>query len=161
VKTAKTALICSLFLGMAFGTAHAETCFKLTPFADVLRLSEVTFADPDVGGTHTLVVGNWIAAGAYTLSVVGSLELEVGSTTVRRLGIHGINKPGVHFMGFSDCTLDGIPGGAWDLACFGRQAGLFNNTGTALTPIACSGLAPSVTASAEDGKLALQEQAAK
>jgi hypothetical protein len=152
----KGALISSLFLGMALGTAHAETCFKLTPFIDVIRLSEVTLADPNVGGTHTLLVGNWVAGNLYTLPVVGSLELDVGSTTVHRLGVHGINKPGGG-SGFSDCTLDGIPGGAWDLACDGRKAGMFNNTGTALTPIACTGVAPSI---AEEGKAALQQQAA-
>jgi hypothetical protein len=154
---AKTVLASSVLLGLALGTAQAETCFRLTPFIDILRLSETNFVDSNVGGTHTLVVGNWIAGRAYTLPVVGSLELDVGSTTVQRLGIHGINKPGGG-SGFSDCTLDGIPGGAWDLACSGRNTGLFNNTGTSLTPISCTGLPASVAASvaAEEGKAALQ-----
>jgi hypothetical protein len=150
----KTLFLTPLALfGLAIGTAQAETCFRLTPFIDILRLSETAFVDSNVGGTHTLVVGNWIAGRIYTVPVVGSLELDVGSTTVQRLGLQGINKPGGG-SGFSDCTLDGIPGGAWDLACSGRNTGLFNNTGTSLTPISCTGLPPSVAA--EEGKAALQ-----
>jgi hypothetical protein len=50
MKTAKTVLASSVFLGLAFGTAHAEICYRLTPFVDVLRLAETTFVDPAVGG---------------------------------------------------------------------------------------------------------------
>jgi hypothetical protein len=149
----KTILASSVFLGMAFGTARAEICYNLAPFIDVLRLAEMKFVDdPAVGGTHTLVVGNWIATGAFTLPFVGSIELDVGSTTVRRLGIHAINRPGGG-SGFSDCTLDGVVGGAWDLACDGRMTGFFNNSGTPLARVDCSGQPPSAPVV---GKSALQ-----
>ena len=142
MKIASTILASAMIFGVAIGSARAEVCYKLSPFIDVLRLAETDFVDPSVGGSHTLMVGNWIAHGSYTLPVVGSFEFDLGSTSVRRLGVHGINKPGGG-SGFSDCTLDGIPGGAWDLACDGRKAGFFNNSGSPLTPVACAGLPPS------------------
>jgi hypothetical protein len=55
----KTVLASSVFLGMAFGTAHAEICYKLTPFIDVIRVAETSFLDEAPNGSHTLVVGNW------------------------------------------------------------------------------------------------------
>jgi hypothetical protein len=142
MKVASVILGSTMIFGLAISTAQAEVCYKLSPFVDILRLAETQFVDPSVGGTHTLVVGSWIAHGSYTLPVVGSFELDIGSTSVRRLAIHGVNKPGGG-SGFSDCTLDGIPGGAWDLACDGRKAGLFNNSGSSLAPISCAGLPPS------------------
>jgi hypothetical protein len=42
MKTAKTILASSVFLGMVFGTAHAEICWKLTPFADVIRATQIS-----------------------------------------------------------------------------------------------------------------------
>ena len=54
-KTAKTALASSIFLGMAFGTAHAEICYRLNPFIDVIRLAQIVVQDEAAGGSHTLL----------------------------------------------------------------------------------------------------------
>jgi hypothetical protein len=140
MKTAKTVLASSVFLGLAFGTAHAEICYRLTPFVDVLRLAETTFVDPAVGGSHTLVVGNVITS-SYTIPVVGSLDLNVGSTTVLRLGLHGVNHS-AFFGNHVDCIYDGIPGGAETTSCDGRVAGFFTSNAT-LTRISCIGVAAS------------------
>jgi hypothetical protein len=135
----KTVLASSVFLGMAFGTAHAEICYRLTPFVDVLRLSETKFLDPAVGGSHTLVVGSQIAPG-YQLPLVGSLELNTGSTTVLHLGAHAVNAT-ASFGDHVDCILDGIPGGAENIYCDGKVAGRFTGSPPAtLTPISCVGL---------------------
>ena len=137
--SAATIVSATVFFSISIGIAEAEVCYKLTPFIDVLRLNEMTFVDSDAAGTHTLVNGNWIARGFYTLPVVGSEELDSGSTSVRRLGIH--------------CVLDGLPGGAWSLSCDGKVTGIFNNSGGSLTPISCAGL---VAAAEEAGKPAGQ-----
>jgi len=129
--------------GLAIGTAQAEVCFRLNPFVDVLRLSQTTFVEPSTGGSHALVTGNWIAHGFYTLPVVGSLELDAGSNTVTRLGIHGTQKTN-SFGGHSSCVLDGIPGGSWFLSCNGKVDGIFNNSGSTLSPVACVGLPASL-----------------
>ena len=129
--------------GLAIGTAQAEVCYRLNPFVDVLRLSQTTFVEPSTGGSHAVVAGNWIAHGFYTLPVVGSLELDAGSTTVTRLGIHGTQKTSA-FGGHSNCVLDGTPGGSWFISCNGKVDGIFNNSGSALSPISCVGLPASL-----------------
>jgi hypothetical protein len=53
MKIAKTALASALLLSTAIGTAHAEICYKLTPFIDVIRLAETTSVDEAAGGSHT------------------------------------------------------------------------------------------------------------
>jgi hypothetical protein len=45
----KTILASSVFLGMAFGTAHAEKCYNLAPFPDILRLSALNLLTPGGG----------------------------------------------------------------------------------------------------------------
>jgi len=150
--SAATILSATVFLSISIGIAQAEVCYKLTPFIDVLRLNEMTFVDSDAAATHTLVSGNWIARGFYTLPVVGSEELDSGSTSVRRLGIHGTQHTSF-FGGHSDCVLDGLPGGAWSLSCDGKVTSKFNNNGGSLAPISCGGL---VTAAEEAGKPAGQ-----
>ncbi len=129
---------------LAIGTAQAEVCYRLNPFVDVLRLSQTTFVEPSTGGSHAVVSGNWIAHGFYTLPVVGSLELDSGSTTVTRLGIHGTQKTANFFAGHSNCILDGTPGGSWFLSCNGRVDGIFNNSGPTLSPVSCVGLPASL-----------------
>ncbi|MGH6811614.1 MAG: hypothetical protein ACREDM_04485 [Methylocella sp.] len=58
-----------------------------------------------------------------------------------RLGLHGTLHGG-DCAGHSDVTLDGVPGGAWNLSCDGRVAGIFNNSGT-LTVVSCDSVGPS------------------
>jgi len=135
MKTARTVLTSSILLGMAFGTAHAETCYKLNPFIDVIRLAQITVQDEAAGGSHTLLVGNWV--GVFSKPVVGSLDVSVNPSGTR-LGLHGTLHGG-DCAGHSDVTLDGLVGGAWNLSCDGRVAGFFNNTGT-LTVISCDTL---------------------
>src|SRR5580704_10779816 len=133
-RAGKTVLASSVFLGMAFGTAQAEICYKLSPFIDIFRLERLDALGAD---NHTLVFGNWIATGSYTLPIVGAYELAVGSTTVRRLGVHGVNCPGCG-SGFIDCAFNGIPGGAWNFTCQ-QGSGSFSNSGSPLTSIGCPG----------------------
>jgi len=54
----KTVLASSVFLGMAFGTAHAEICYKLTPFPDIIRVAQTNLVDEAPSGSHRLLVGN-------------------------------------------------------------------------------------------------------
>jgi hypothetical protein len=137
MKTASTIFASSIFLGMAFGTAHAEICYKLNPFIDVIRLAQITVQDEAAGGSHTLLVGNWTAGGVPSKPVVGSLDVSVNPSGVR-LGLHGTLHGG-DCGGHSDVTLDGVPGGQWTLSCDGKVAGFFNNSGT-LTTISCDTL---------------------
>ena len=122
--------------------AQAETCYQLRPFPDILRL-DVQITEGTTNANHEVVYGNWIT-GIYTLPVVGARELNVGSGTVRRLGIHGTNDT-AFFGNNQACVLDGIPGGAWSLTCFGGAGSRFANNGSDLAPFACSSLPPSVT----------------
>jgi hypothetical protein len=137
MKTAKTVLASSIFLGMAVGTAHAEICFRLSPFIDVIRLAQITVQDEAAGGSHTLLVDNWTAGGVPSKPVVGSLDVSVNPPGTR-LGLHGTLHGG-DCAGHSDVTLDGVPGGQWNLSCDGKVAGFFNNSGT-LTVISCDTL---------------------
>ena len=82
----KTILASSVFLGMAFGTAHAEICYKLNPFIDVIRVAQTNFVDEAPNGSHRLVVGNW--QGGFSKAVVGSLDVNVPRMCLR-LGLHG------------------------------------------------------------------------
>jgi hypothetical protein len=147
----KTILASSVFLGMAFGTAHAEQCFKLAPFVDLIRISGLALTDgPAVGSTHRMFVGSWIATGAYVLPIVGSKAFDLGSTTVFRFGLHGTNVKGA-FGGNESCALDGIEGGAWSLACpaspnpVGPGTAPFTNKGSPFTKVTCAKQPPSVT----------------
>jgi hypothetical protein len=120
---------------------QAETCYRLEPFIDVLRLN-VQILEGPIGGEHQLAYGNWIASGFYTLPVVGARELDKNSTSTRRLGIHGTND--TEFFGANPiCILDGIPDGAWFLVCTGAVGGtggvgVFTNNGPNLASISCT-----------------------
>ncbi|MFO1154786.1 MAG: hypothetical protein U1E42_14160 [Rhodospirillales bacterium] len=150
------ALAATFVIG-GISAAQAETCYKLTPFTDILRLNCTTKpATGPFGSTHTLCNGNWIAPGSYTLPVVGSRELNKGSTATaqaRRLGLHGTNNSG-SFGGNPICIIDGIPNAPFTIVCTGGAGARFvNNGGTSLTPIACGGLAPA-SEDADGGKAA-------
>ena len=138
MKTTLCLLLATIFL-LAVVPAQAEVCYQLKPFPDLLRVS----LQIDAGSTnvqHELVYGNWVTS-FYTLPIVGALELNAGSATVRRLGIHGTND--TSFFGANPaCVLDGVPGGAWSLSCFGGGSGRFHNSGTDLAPTPCSALPP-------------------
>jgi hypothetical protein len=136
-----TVLMAAAFVTLMGTLAHAETCYKLQPFVDVLRLNvQITEGGPN--SMHEAVYGDWVT-GSYTLPVVGARELNVNSTSQRRLGIHGTNDT-ASFGSNPACVLDGIPNGAWTLSCFGGGSGRFSNHGTSLTPISCSSLPPEV-----------------
>jgi hypothetical protein len=147
MKTAKTVLASSIFLGMAFGTAHAETCYNLAPFIDVVRVIQTTSEDEATEGSHTAVVGNWTAGNLYSLPVTGSLDVNVPRTapSTRRLGLHGTQHT-TFFANHSDCTLDGTPNGPWTVSCAGRVAGIFNNSGAMLAVISCDTVSTSSVA---------------
>lgn len=132
-----TAGILALSVGFFSTGAHAgQACFRLNPFTDYLKLE----LGPVTNG-HRNVYGNWIGPGNYTLPVSGALELNLGSTTVRRLGIVGTNNT-TFFNDNLICGLDGIGGRAFEVNCSGGPSGNHQFSGT-LAPISCAGLAPS------------------
>jgi hypothetical protein len=126
-----------VMLSALMSVAHAETCYKLQPFSDILRL-DVLITEGGPSSMHEAVYGDWVTS-SYTLPVVGARELNVGSTSQRRLGIHGTNDTS-NFGGNPACVLDGTPGGAWSISCFGGGSGRFAVTGTNLASISCSSL---------------------
>jgi hypothetical protein len=142
LQKATIVLVSAVLVGLSVGAARAEICYKLDGFSDVLRLSEIN----DLGATgssHILVFGNWIAHGSYTLPVVGALELNSGSTSTRRLGIHGTNNT-MSFGGNPSCVLDGFPGGSFFVNCEGAQNDPpFTASGSPITSVSCTGLPPS------------------
>src|SRR6516225_11951429 len=89
MKRAAFALLTAVVVGVWAGPARAEVCFRLTPFTDVLRLSQLP--DRGVGAPHVITFGNWIT-GSYSLPVTGAVEQDHGSTTLFRLGIFGANS---------------------------------------------------------------------
>jgi hypothetical protein len=134
MKKATVVLVSTLLVGLSVGAARAEICYRLDPFGDVLRLSQIT------NGAHILVFGKLFYPGLYTLPVVGALELNSGSTSTRRLGIHGTNNT-TFFAGNSNCVLDGTPGGSFFANCEGATSDPpFMNSGGPLTPVSCAGL---------------------
>ncbi len=149
----KTVLASSVFLGLAFGTAHSEICWRLTPFPDVIRATEITdngnapATGSNFGSTHNLLFGNWVLPGSfstlYELPFVGAIEFDNTSTPTAqklRLNIHASNHT-TAFGNHTDCTLDTLLGssgpGALKLSCTGNVPGIFNNSGTELTLISC------------------------
>ena len=147
----KTVLASSVFLGMAFGTARAEICWRITPFTDVIRATEITDqgnapAGSNFGSTHNLLYGNWVLPGAptlYELPFVGAIEFDNTSTPTAqklRFNIHASNHT-TAFGNHPDCTLDALLGssgtGAVKVSCTGNVPGIFTNSGTALTLIDC------------------------
>jgi hypothetical protein len=144
MKTAKTVLASSVFLGMAFGTARAEICWRLTPFSDVIRVTEITDngnapVASNFGSTHNLVFGNWIAGTSYTQPIVGAIEFDNTSTSTSqklRFGVHGVNHT-TSFGNHTDCTLNALLGAGWSLSCDGNVAGIFKTSGTPFTLIDC------------------------
>jgi hypothetical protein len=136
-----TVAMAVVMLSALLSVAHAETCYKLQPFTDILRL-DVLITEGGPSSMHEAVYGDWVTS-SYTLPVVGSRELNVGSLSQRRVGIHGTNN-GSAFGANPACVLDGIPGGAWSLSCFGGGNGRFANSGTNLAPINCNALPAAV-----------------
>jgi hypothetical protein len=140
----KTVLASSVFLGMAFGAAHAEICYKTPPFIDIIRVAETQFTDEAPNGTHTLVVGNWTAGSAYSLPVVGSKDTSINPGGIR-FAIHA-DQHTTFFGNHSDCTLDATVGGAGSTSCDGRVPGFFNVAGWTLVPVSCDSVGASAPA---------------
>src|SRR5262245_15002330 len=61
-------------------------------------------------GSHTVVVGNWTAANAYSLPIVGSIDTNVPRTSPPSLRfiVHGSNHTTAFFGNHTDCTLDAL-----------------------------------------------------
>ena len=141
---------------LTVSVVQAETCYRLYPFADYLRLS-VQIDEGATGDAHASVNGQWIARSgtttSYTLPVVGSRELNQGSTVTRRLGLVGPNHTTTYFGNNRLCTLDGIVGGAFTITCVGGTGAIFRNSGTSLAPISCSGLSPSSASAADESPI--------
>jgi len=141
MKTAKTVLASSVFLGMAFGTARAEICWNLSPAVDVIRATEITDngnapAGSNFGSTHNLLFGNWVLPAPFTsvyeLPFVGAIEFDNSSTATSqklRLNVHASNHT-TSFGNHTDCTLDALLGAGWTLSCSGNTPGSFNTQGT-------------------------------
>jgi hypothetical protein len=129
------------------GAQAAQVCFRLDSFPDTLRLEFGPLTDG-----HRNVYGTWGAPGDYTMPVSGAFELNVGSTTVRRLGIVGTNNNTQDFSGNLICGLDGIRGGPYQIQCSGGPTRYPGFTGTSLNPISCAGLPPPSNARALGAK---------
>jgi hypothetical protein len=67
IKTAKTVLASSVFLGMAFGAARAEICWRITPFADVIRATEITDNGNAPAGISGAPITSYLATGLTAL----------------------------------------------------------------------------------------------
>lgn len=149
MKKVTVVLTLSVLLGLTVSAAQAtETCYQLEPFSDILRFGTRNSGPlTPPGRRHTLIHGNWIALGVYTIPFTGSVELDVGSTTTKRLGIHGTNGDGgfppTFFGGQPSCLLDGYPGGPWFISCSGGTSSPFVNSGNPLKLIPCGGQPPS------------------
>jgi hypothetical protein len=145
MRITKTALVSTLFLGTAISAAQAERCFRPSPFVDVIRVAPVIVQDEALGGTHTLLVGNWTTS-LYSLTVVGSQDVSINPSGIR-IGLHGTNHTGF-FGNHTDCTLDAIPGGGPGLgSCDGKVTGIFNiSPSPSLTPVSCDSVGPSAPA---------------
>jgi hypothetical protein len=132
-----------LTLMSSFANA-ADFCYQLSPFVDVLKLSQTNV------GTHKLLFGDWVASGSYALPSVGAKELDVNGVP-RRIGIHATNNS-ADFGGNMDCVLDGIANQPWALQCSGNAAGPFSITGDSLKVISCSTFAQSAGPAAGKSK---------
>jgi hypothetical protein len=148
MKVASSALVSAIFCSAAIGAAHAEVCWKLNPFIDVIRVAQTTFVDEQATGTaigtHSLVVGIWGAGNFYSLPIVGSIDTDIPTSTPlkQRFGVHGTNHTTL-FGNHSDCVLDAQLGSTptWKLSCTGNVAGIFNNSGT-FTSVPCTTAVP-------------------
>ncbi len=139
MKKATILMATVVFMALMGTFAHAEACYKLVPFSDVLRL-DIQVNEGGPNSTHESVYGDWITT-SYTMPVTGALELNLNSTSQRRLGIHSTNDT-ADFGNNPVCSLDGIPNGAWTLTCFAGAGSRFTNHGTNLQPISCATLPP-------------------
>ena len=146
MKIVKTVVSSSLFFGMAISAAQAEICWRLSPFIDTVRVVETTVSDEAIGGTHSLVVGNWTAGNVYSLPIVGSIDVDVPNSTPPkfRFGAHGTNHTAL-FANHSDCTLDASLGGGFKISCDGNVAGIFNATGASFAVVSCDTLSTTAT----------------
>ena len=147
MKVASTVLGSMLFFIAAIGTAQAEICWRLDPFIDVIRVTQLTdsgsMTGSEKGSTHTLVFGQWVAGNVYNLPVVGAIEIDVplSTPTKLRFNVHGSNH--TEFFGnHTDCTLDAQLGAGWTLSCDGNVPGIFNNSGSSFPLIDCENLPP-------------------
>ncbi len=131
-----------VFAAAGVSSPHAEVCFRAIPFTDVFRLAETIVLDTNAGATHRAVFGNWISAGQYSLPVTGSIELDTGSSTALRIGLHGTNHT-AFFGNHLICALDARVGGAWTVSCVGRAGGLSNFSGAPFASVSCGVLPPS------------------
>ena len=147
MKVPSTVLGSMMFFSAAIGTAQAEMCWRLTPFIDVVRVTELTDSGlptgSEKGSTHSLVFGQWVANNFYNLPVVGAIEMDVplSTPTKLRFNVHGSNHT-TFFANHTDCTLDAQLGDAWKLSCDGNVPGIFNNSGNPFTLIDCENLPP-------------------
>ena len=89
MKVPSTVLGSMMFFSAAIGTAQAEMCWRLSPFIDVVRVTELTDSGlptgSEKGSTHSLVFGQWVANNLYNLPVVGAIETDVPLSTPTKL----------------------------------------------------------------------------
>jgi hypothetical protein len=149
IKTAKTVLASLVCLGMALGTARAETCWRLSPAVDIIRATQITDEGnsppgSNFGSTHKLVFGNWVLpppfTSVYELPFVGAIEFDNTSTPTSqklRFNVHASNHT-TAFGNHTDCTLDALLGAGWTLSCTGNvNTAPFNTRGTPFLLVDC------------------------
>lgn len=103
--------------------AHAELCYRLEPYLDVIRLA----VPPGVDG-HQLLYGKWQMPGAYAIPVTGSRE---GA----RVSIIGANYTKKYFTANVVCALTGTENSSWRVQCSGAAKNfLIDDTTTGSYP---------------------------
>ncbi len=103
--------------------AHAEICYRLEPYLDVVKLA----APPETEG-HQLLYGKWQMPGAYAIPVTGSRE---GT----RVSIVGANYTKKYFTANVVCALTGTENSSWRVQCSGAAKNfLIDDTTTGSYP---------------------------
>jgi hypothetical protein len=151
LKKSRIILASSMMLTAAIGTAQAaELCWKLTPFIDTIRVTQLTDDGTTTGtqtaSTHRFVFGNWYANAFYNLPVIGAIDTDNSSTSTvikLRFSVHGTNHT-TSFGNHSNCTIDALLGSSWKLSCDGNVTGIYNRSGSSFTSVNCQTLAPAV-----------------
>jgi hypothetical protein len=137
MSAVKIACVATVLIGASIVPAlAAEECYGLSPFIDVVRINNDATGD-GTGVSHTAVTGNWVVGGLYTLPISGARELDVGSSTTKRIGVIGTNNIAADFGGNQICSLDFYVNGNFTIQCSGGAAGNYQISGGPVTKVSC------------------------
>jgi hypothetical protein len=74
---------------------------------------------------------------SLTQPISGARELDLGSSTTKRIGVIGTNNNPALFGGNQTCSLDAYIAGNWRLQCSGGTTGNFQNSGSPFAKVSC------------------------